>query len=120
MDERAKLLMRKLEGTASCVGCQALYFHDSGYSNYTVEETQVYCALDKNPGLKDGARQPWDWNYETENDNWPVTKDGVCGSYRQIGANIDHVHRDVDCHDVVRSDYEGSIDSDILDHIFGS
>ena len=35
----------------SCVGCKFLYVMDSGYSNYTVEGADVYCAKDKNPNL---------------------------------------------------------------------
>ena len=61
----------------SCVSCKFLYSHDSGYSNYTVLDTEIICALDLNKNLpKD---EPYDWN--KEKDNWPATKNSRCSSY---------------------------------------
>jgi hypothetical protein len=72
----------------SCVGCKFLYTQDHGYSNYTVEETDLRCALNRNPNLP--ADVPWDW--KQEDDNWPATKDSRCDRYAP-GARI---HLDVD------------------------
>jgi hypothetical protein len=74
----------------SCVGCKWLYKHDSGYSNWTVMETDVRCAKDKNPNLP--ADDPFDWKEDPEADNWPKTKDSRCELY----APGPMVHLDVD------------------------
>lgn len=36
-----------------CYNCKFYYKHDRGYSNYTVESTEVNCLLNKNPNLDD-------------------------------------------------------------------
>lgn len=61
----------------SCMGCKYLYEQDCGYSNYTVEETEMRCAKDRNPNLP--ADRPWDW-YK-DDDNWPKTQDSRCELY---------------------------------------
>ena len=63
----------------SCVGCKWLYKHDSGYSNYTVENTDVLCAKDKNPNLP--ADEPYDWKEEVDADNWTKTNASRCELY---------------------------------------
>ncbi len=80
----------------SCIGCKFLYEQDHGYSNYTVEETEVCCAKNRNPNLV-GAMRPWDWNQK--DDNWPMTKDSRCDLY---AAGPD-VHLDVDGEDSISS-----------------
>ena len=74
--------------TQSCVGCKFLYLHDSGYSNWTVEETDVCCAKKLNTNLP--ASEPYDWIRDP--DNWPMTNAARCASY----AHGPMVHLDVD------------------------
>lgn len=74
----------------SCLGCKFLYAHDSGYSNWTVESTDIKCALDKNPHLP--ADEPYDWNQKVEADNWAATQASRCERY----APGDFVRLDVD------------------------
>lgn len=33
----------------SCLNCENCFQRDEGYSNYTVENTSVYCIIDKHP-----------------------------------------------------------------------
>jgi len=61
----------------SCVSCKFLYVRDNGYSNYTVEGTDVFCAKDRNPNLS--AEEPYDW--KKEDDNWPLTNSSKCELY---------------------------------------
>jgi hypothetical protein len=61
----------------SCVGCKFLYRQDDGYSNYTVTDSEVRCALDKNPNLP--APFPYDWIQDV--DNWPRTGASRCERY---------------------------------------
>lgn len=67
----------------SCIGCKYLYKQDRGYSNYTVEETEVLCALNLNPSLP--ASEPFDWEFDlgiaVDADNWGATKSGRCERY---------------------------------------
>lgn len=90
---KAEILLRKIEG-GSCLGCAYLYFQDQGYSNWTVEETQVACIKDANPNLP--AREPWDWKKQYEKDDWPATKHSICGQAYLVTDNFDRVHLDVD------------------------
>ncbi len=85
-DETAALVRNKLLGQTSCATCKYLYFKDRGYSNYTVTDTEVRCALDRNPNLP--ADEPYDWEYARESvpgkkshDNWPKTADSRCVKY---------------------------------------
>lgn len=72
----------------SCVGCKFLYARDSGYSNYTVSETEIDCAVKRNPNLP--ASEPYDWR--AGSDNWPATQESRCERY----AKGTMVHLDVD------------------------
>lgn len=92
-----------LLGQTSCCFCQYLYTKDEGYSNYTVEDTAVHCALDMNPNLlNEDTQVPWDWNYRTvagvaptdTPDNWSKTRDSRCEHYKEI--TIERVQLDVD------------------------
>lgn len=74
----------------SCVGCKWLYMRDDGYSNYTVMDTSVLCAKDKNPNLP--ADEPYDWKEDAEGDNWTKTNESRCELYAQGPT----VHLDVD------------------------
>ena len=83
----------KLLGQTSCARCKFLYMHDVGYSNYTVEDTDVECALGRNPHLSSGPNGlPYDWNYNGK-DNWPATQNSRCERYE---AAEDYIHLDVD------------------------
>lgn len=75
----------------SCLGCKFLYLRDSGYSNYTVMDTEVDCALNRNPNLP--ADEPSDWWASMDKpDNWPKTSSSRCERY----AEGPTVHLDVD------------------------
>jgi len=77
----------------SCARCKFLYLRDSGYSNYTVENTHVACALDRNPHLKNQPDMPYDWQYGEGRDNWPATRDSRCERYEAADR---YIHLDVD------------------------
>lgn len=87
----ARMTAWKLTGQTSCARCKFMYLQDSGYSNYTIEETFVYCALNKNPNL--GQQFPHDWDYEDGKDNWPATQNSRCERYEAADR---YIHLDVD------------------------
>ena len=91
----AEMTKWKLLGKTSCADCQYLYMQDSGYNNYTVEETSVLCALDRNPHLETGPLLPYNWNYDGDTDNWPCTNKSRCEMYLHSPTGA-HVHLDVD------------------------
>lgn len=66
-----------MSNETSCVGCKFLYAQDLGYSNYTVEETEMMCAVNLNPNLP--ATEPYDWI--RDRDNWPKTNTSRCDRY---------------------------------------
>ena len=78
----ARMAAWKLTNQLSCSKCKYLYFHDRGYSNYTVEETEVHCALDRNPRLIPAPNLPFDWMI-SEEDNWPLTNNSRCEMYEK-------------------------------------
>lgn len=82
----------------SCIGCRFLFEKDEGYSNYTVEETVVYCALRLNKQLP--ADKPWDWNNNTDDDNWPKTNNSRCEEYQY---HKDRVTLDVEADEDISS-----------------
>ena len=89
----ARMAAWKLTGQMSCARCKFLYLHDSGYSNWTVENTSVECALDRNPHLSQSAKKlPYDWDYNGK-DNWPATRDSRCERYEAADG---YIHLDVD------------------------
>jgi len=61
-------------------------------------DTDVLCALDKNPALKTlgGVAMPYDWIMEPEQDNLPATQNGRCENY---SYSPDWVELDVDGED---------------------
>ena len=66
--------------SASCVGCKFLYARDEGYSNWTVTDSTIHCAVGKNPNLP--AEEPYDWNNDaTKGDNWKATQASRCERY---------------------------------------
>jgi hypothetical protein len=71
------------------MGCKFLYEQDHGYSNYTVEETDMECAKNRNPHLP--SARPWDWH--KENDNWPKTRESRCDLYapgKLVSLDVDN------------------------------
>lgn len=90
----ARMAAWKRTGQMSCARCKFLYLHDSGYSNYTVENTSVNCALDRNPHLANHSPDmPYDWRYGDGKDNWPATRDSRCERYEESDT---YIHLDVD------------------------
>lgn len=87
--EKKQALVAKLLGNNSCRNCQYLYAEDYGYSNYTVTDTYVRCALDKNPHLADkGVDMPWDFNTDETLgiiDRWPPTCNSACERFNPRG-----------------------------------
>ena len=71
----------------SCLGCKYLYGQGTSYSNYTWFDTEVHCALKRNPKLP--ADMPSDWNFSSwessqpipDVDNWPATSEGRCDRF---------------------------------------
>lgn len=97
--ERKKALVAKLLGNNSCRGCQYLYASDYGYSNYTVTDTYIHCALDRNPHLKGGeVNMPYDFIGDEKrgiNDRWPPTCNSACERFCPRG-DLDMAQFDVD------------------------
>ena len=78
----------------SCARCKFLYLHDVGYSNWTIEDIRVECALDRNPHLSRSPNDlPYDWRYGEGHDNWPATRDARCDRYEAADG---YIHLDVD------------------------
>ena len=75
-------------GNRSCAGCEHLYFQDVRYSNYTMTETVVHCALDRNPNLKgEEVEVPYDWRHDLRNgiyDRWAFTCNSMCERYSPL------------------------------------
>lgn len=88
-DEKKQALVAKLLGNNSCRNCQYLYTEDYGYSNYTVTDTYIRCALDKNPHLADkDVDMPWDFIDDARrgiNDRWPPTCNSACERFSARG-----------------------------------
>lgn len=90
-EQIAKMAKWKLLGMNSCAKCKFMYFQDVGYSNYTVEDTEVICSLDRNPNLPSAL--PHDWDHHDGFDNWPKTNKSRCERYEE---SSDQIHMDVD------------------------
>jgi hypothetical protein len=89
-----KIAWLKVQGRNSCLHCAYLYYQDTGYSNYTVEDTNADCALDLNPRLP--AAKPYDWNQNPNDDNWPATQNAACARLLEISEQDARVWLDVD------------------------
>ena len=85
----------KLLGHNSCADCKFLFLRDSGYSNWTVEETYVDCAMNNNPHLPSALPYDWEWGSDGQ-DNWPKTQKSRCEKYEQRPDGQGIVHLDVD------------------------
>lgn len=99
-EARKQVIISKLLGNRSCAGCQYLYLEDIGYSNYTVTDTIINCALDFNPNLKGKKVEvPYDWQHDLANgikDRWPPTCGSMCGRYTALPEGAKPAHFDVD------------------------
>jgi len=58
-----------------CYNCKFYYRHDRGYSNYTVEDTEVNCLLRKNPHLDDTSEG---YSWETDDHEFMRVAEGCC------------------------------------------
>ena len=80
--EKKQALVAKLLGHNSCRNCQYLYAEDYGYSNYSVTDSYIRCALDRNPHLADkDVDMPYDFIDDERrgiNDRWPPTCNSAC------------------------------------------
>lgn len=73
----------------SCLGCKYLYGRGDGYSNWTWLDTDVHCALNRNPKLP--ATMPSDWTFShwegteplPDFDNWPATATSRCDQFEE-------------------------------------
>ena len=87
-------------GKRSCVGCEYLYFKDIGYSNYTVIDTVVHCALDRNPNLKGKEVEvPYKWRHDLSNgihDRWEPTCNSMCERFTPLKQGCSPAVFDVD------------------------
>ncbi len=84
-----------------CNDCRFFATNDSGYSNYTVMETEAHCLLNLNPHLP--AEASYEWNYgKTENATLMVAE--TCERFYASGE-IGQAHFDVDG-DVTAEDYK--------------
>jgi hypothetical protein len=76
-----------------CYNCKFWALHDSGYSNYTVTETTVYCLKDHFEPIEES----YSWNKSRknpENDHEFFKQAENCGDFKQeTGVQI---HLDVD------------------------
>ena len=89
----AKMAKWKLLGRNSCADCKSIYMQDVGYSNYTVENTDVICALNENHYLP--ATMPYDWVCSSDgNDNWRYTNNSRCEHFAERESDL--IHLDVD------------------------
>ena len=97
---KKQVLVARLMGNRSCVGCEYLYFQDVGYSSYTVTDTTAHCALDRNPNLKDkGVEIPDDWRHDLSNglhDRWAFTCNSMCERYSPLRQGCTPATFDVD------------------------
>ncbi len=88
----------------SCLQCKFLFTRDTGWSNYTVLETELHCVLKLNPKLpaeipdevRGYSHNAW---MTPANDKWHATKDSRCGKYQHTDEA--YVHIDCDGDDIM-------------------
>lgn len=89
---------------ASCLQCKFLFTRDTGYSNWTVEDTDLHCVLKLNPKLPDEipdevrrykGHSDYGW-MRADNDKWHATKDGRCDKYQHTDNDPPHIDCDGD------------------------
>ena len=86
----------------SCLQCKYLFTRDTGYSNYTVEDTDMHCVLSANPKLP--AEMPdevYDYGHDSrykwmqaKDDRWHATKEGRCDKYEHTDNDPPHIDCD--------------------------
>lgn len=84
----------------SCLRCVWLVTRDTGYSNYTVIDTDAHCVMCRNaklPNTIPDELRVWDsdakefcW-IKPERDKWHATKDGRCELYQDGGKLPYHI-----------------------------
>ena len=70
----------------SCLGCRWIFHHDRGYSNWTVEDTEMHCVHRRNPKMPADIPDEITWMeppMTQDNDEWHVTKDSRCELYEE-------------------------------------
>lgn len=89
----------KLNGKTSCRNCQFLIAKDSGYSNYTVMDTELVCVLNANPHLPLSGVDAFDY-FKDEcrgiKDRLPQTCNSLCLRFIPRGTELEHFNLDVD------------------------
>jgi hypothetical protein len=95
----------------SCRGCMFLFARDDGYSNYTVMDTEVHCAADRNEKLPADAPdevetgesaqystarvQQKSLHHQPAFDGWHATKEARCAEYTPAAPDAKWHH--IDC-----------------------
>lgn len=70
----------------SCLGCKWIFHADEGYSNWTVEDTEMHCVHNRNPHLPAEIPDEISWHeppMTQHNDKWYATKDARCELYEE-------------------------------------
>ena len=90
----------------ACLQCKFLFTRDTGYSNWTVEDTELHCVLKLNPNLPaeipDVVRYDANFNnkwMQADNDKWHATKNSRCDKY--VHTDDDPPHIDCDGDDIM-------------------
>lgn len=97
----------------SCMQCRWLFKRDTGYSNYTIEDTEAHCVHRRNPALPAqvpdesyvymSAEEPrHDWDHvwvHPKLDRWHATRSGRCELYEKTSDAI--INIDVEGEDIV-------------------
>ena len=101
---KKQALVSRLMGNRSCAGCEYLYFQDVGwylnYSDCSVTDMVIHCALDRNPNLKDKEVEvPYDWRHDLNNgihDRWGPTCNSMCERFTPLKQGASPASFDVD------------------------
>jgi hypothetical protein len=84
----------------SCLQCKFLFTRDTGYSNWTVEDTDLHCVLKLNTHLPaelpDEIRDYKHAWAKADNDKWYATKDSRCDKYAHTDDDPPHIECDGD------------------------
>lgn len=99
----------------SCLMCRWIVLRETGYSNYTVEDTDAHCVMGRNPMLpaeipdevRDYKEVPGKgyvnmWLMGPDNDEWHATRNSRCELYQ--GGHDEPVIIDVEGDDIPEND----------------